>query len=129
MNKLGMARRSHLLAPALITTFIAGALGTLAVRTMAADTPPDSVFICHAVTGSETSNARMTASSDTALECRAVSMKLKMSNGSMRTIGQVTAKSNSGPELSQALTPAQVNDAWIKWLDMQFNTEHGSLHP
>ena len=66
----------------------------------------------------------MTAGSDTTLECRAVSMQLKMSDGSMHTIGRVTAKPNTGPDLSKALTPQQVNDAWVKWTDAMFHVTH-----
>jgi hypothetical protein len=117
-------RALQVVAVPLIVTVLAVALAALSVRVKAADDASGSMFMCRPAAAGETSNARMTANSDTALECREVSMKLKMSDGSMRTIGRVTAKTNDGPDLSKALTPQQVNDAWVKWIDAMFHVTH-----
>jgi hypothetical protein len=119
-----MTRALQLVAVPFIVTVFAGALAALSVRVQAADDATGSMFMCQATAAGGTSNARMTAGSDTALSCREVSMRLKMSDGSMRTIGRVTAKPNDGPDLSKALTPQQVNDAWVNWIDSMFHVTH-----
>jgi len=49
-----------------------------------------------------------------------------MSNGSMKMIGHVSSHSSGGPNLSKALTPEQINDAWVKYIDTTFNVTHTS---
>ncbi len=84
-------------------------------------------FICRTIAGGETPNAQMTASSSTQLICRPVTIVLKMSAGSLRTIGHTTATSTlDGPDLSHALTPEQVNDAYVKFIDQEFHVDHSS---
>lgn len=107
----------------LIAVVLAAGIAAVSVRAQAADDTAVT-YICHQATAGETPNAKMTAASSTALECRAVSLGLKMSNGSMRMIGEVSTKRTSGPDLSKALTPGQVNDAWVKWTEATFNITH-----
>ena len=108
----------------LMVTVLAGTLAALSVRAQAADDAAGQVYICHPAVSGQPANAKMTASSDVALSCREVSMMLKTSDGTMHTIGQATATSRTGPDLSNALTPGQVNDAWVKWCEVMFNITH-----
>jgi hypothetical protein len=110
------------LAATLTTTLVAGRLAMAQ-----ADDTVGRRFICRAIASGETPNAQMTANSSTQLICRPVQIQLKMSGGSLRTIGQTTAKSApDGPDLSQALTPEQVNDAYVKFIDREFHIDHNS---
>ena len=103
---------------------VAGTLATLAVRARAADTVSDAVYVCRPTASGETANAKMTAGSSVSLACHLVSMRLKMSDGSLVTIGRVSANARPGPDISKGLTPQQVNDAWVKWLDDMFHVTH-----
>jgi hypothetical protein len=117
INRLGMGTLP-------LAAVAAIAVGAFASRAQAAG-GDGATYLCRAVATGETPNAAMTAGSSTALECREVSLGLKMSDGSMRTIGRVTATSKVvGPDLSSALTPQQVNDAWIRWTAATFNITH-----
>jgi len=50
-----------------------------------------------------------------------------MSGGSLRTIGQTTACSiSAGPDLSNALTPQQINDAYVRFIEQTFHIDHTS---
>jgi|HubBroStandDraft_2_1064218.scaffolds.fasta_scaffold454440_1 hypothetical protein len=110
------------LAATLTTTLIAGMLAMAR-----ADDTVGQRFICRAIAIGETPNAQMTADSSTQLVCRPVQIQLKMSGGSLRTIGHATAKSApDGPDLSHALTPEQVNDAYVKFIDQEFHIDHNS---
>ncbi|MBV9101941.1 MAG: hypothetical protein JO060_00015 [Candidatus Eremiobacteraeota bacterium] len=116
--------KTHWTTAFVTTCLVAGAFAVFAGHARAANEVSDLIYICHPVASGETVNAKMTATSGASLSCRVVSMKLKMSDGSMRTIGRVTAESHGGPDLSNALTPGQVNDAWVKWLDDMFHVTH-----
>lgn len=107
----------------LIAVIFAAGIAAISLRAQAAD---DTVatYVCHPATAGGTPNAQMTGGSSTALECRTVSLGLKMSDGSMHMIGETSAKRASGPDLSKALTPGQVNDAWVKWTEATFNITH-----
>jgi hypothetical protein len=112
---------------ALVTAIVlAASLAVISARARAADTVSETIYICHAAASGETANAKMTETSSESLSCRLVSMSLKMSDGSMHTIGRVTANPRTGPDISNATTPAQVNDAWVKWLDDMFHVTHTS---
>jgi hypothetical protein len=41
---------------------------------------------------------------------------MHMSDGSLKTIGNVTSTAMASPDFSQALTPQQVNAAYNHWL-------------
>lgn len=81
-------------------------------------------YICRPVIGSETANARMN-SQGTALLCRPFAVGLRMDDGSMKVIGNVTSRPIPGPAYSKALTAQQVNDAWNSWIEEKFQI-HGS---
>jgi hypothetical protein len=113
--------RFALTAP-LMAALVAGAFA--AAR---ADDTPGQRFICRTIASGETPNAQMTAASSTQLICRPVTIALKMSGGTLRTIGWTTAKSvPDGPDLSRALTAGQVNDAYVKFIDQEFHIDHSS---
>jgi hypothetical protein len=121
MRTLSRRVRFTLTAP-LVATLVAGAFA--AGR---ADDSPGERYICRAIATGETPNARMTADRSTQLLCRPVEMTLKMSGGNLRTIGRTTAKSApDGPDLSHALTPEQVNDAYVTFIDEEFHIDHNS---
>ena len=101
-----------------------GALAALPALIHAADEQTSQTYVCHAVVAGESANARMTVSSNAALTCRPINIALKMSNGSMRTIGHVGSKMTKGPDYSSALTPAQINDAWVKFIETAFSVNH-----
>ena len=107
-----------LVAAAALTGFPAGSRA-------ADDTAAGSAtYVCRTIETGETANARMLAATPAELTCRPISLALKMSNGSMKMIGTVSAKRTSGPDLSSALTPGQVNDAWVKYVDETFHVDH-----
>jgi len=106
----------------LVAALIAGA--SAPVR---ADDTSGRRFVCRTIVGGEIPNGQMTSPSATQLICRPVEITLKMSGGSLRTIGRTTAKTAAdGPDLSHALTPEQVNDAYVRFIDQEFHIDHNS---
>jgi hypothetical protein len=110
-----------LVAAPVLAAAVAGLLAAFPQMTRADDSA--TTYICHPATGGATANAEMKNTS-TALVCHAVSLELHMSSGKMRVIGTVTSKPASSPDFSNALTPAQVNDAWAHYVMTTFNVEH-----
>ena len=104
-----------------VAAVIVGALGALPARTQAADGQPGAMYVCRAAIDGENGNAQMTSGAGTTLVCRQVSATLKMSSGALKTIGRVTATSSNGPDLSNAITPGQINDAWVKYFAETFH--------
>ena len=90
----------------------------------AADTANGAMYVCRAVGGSETGNAQMMGTTQTSLVCRQVNIALKMSNGTLRTIGSAGSHAPTGPDLAGALTSGQVNDAWARFVMSTFHVEH-----
>jgi len=129
-----MEHRSHLAtgpvaivaAAPLIAVALAGIIATLPAPARADDDSSGITYVCRLAVAGENSNARMTRNSDSLLTCAPISIAVKMSNGSLHTIGHVTTKAPSGPDLSQALTPGQVNDAWVKYIESTFHVDHTS---
>jgi hypothetical protein len=116
-RRLRLARAATLVA----------ALIAAASAPVRADDTSGQRFVCRTIVGGETPNAQMTAASATQLICRPIEITLKMSGGSLRTIGRTTAKTAAdGPDLSQALTPEQVNDAYVRFIDQEFHIDHNS---
>ena len=114
------------LAPPLIATLMAAALLGAPAIARADDTQEGTTYVCRPSASDETPNAKMTSATSTALICRPITLTLHMSGGTMRTIGQVTAKSSNvltGPDLSKALTPQQINDAYIKFIEQTFHID------
>jgi hypothetical protein len=117
------SRRPRLALAATLTI----TLSATALAAARADDAAAQRFICRTIATGETPNAQMTANSSTQLICRPVQIELKMSGGSLRTIGHTTAKSApDGPDLSHALTPEQVNDAYVRFIDQEFHIDHNS---
>jgi hypothetical protein len=110
----------RVIAASLVVT-LAAALAALTLQARAAD-EATATYICRPAAAGGPSNAKMTAGAT--LECHVVSMALKMSNGKMETIGQASSHMEHGPDLSHALTPGQINDAYVKWIEAMFNITH-----
>jgi hypothetical protein len=109
-------------AASLVATLAAGV--RTASFTRAAE--PPAMYVCRTAAAGEKANANMTAG-PAELVCRRVSLMLKMSGGSLRTIGHATATSDpGGPDLRKALTPQQVNDAYVKFIEQTFHIDHTS---
>jgi hypothetical protein len=119
----GAIRPLALFTAPLLAGIVSALAAALPAPARAADAPSSMMYICRPVVGTETGNAKMTAASETALECKPVSLKLKMSTGTMETIGHVSATSPTGPNYSGALTPAQINDAWVKYIEQTFHVQ------
>jgi hypothetical protein len=120
------ARRSTvvLVAASLVTMVAATALVFAPAR--ADDVSSGTQYVCRAITTGETPNAQMMAGAPR-LICRPVNIVLKMSRGSLRTIGSATANTTaSGPDISKALTPQQINDAYVKFIEQTFHIDHTS---
>jgi hypothetical protein len=105
---------------------IACSMPAMAERGLAQSAAPDQDqaarrWICRAATDVQNENATMTNAERTALICKPLRIEVRMSNSTMVRIGSTHAKPvPDGPDLSHALTPAQINDAWARFLKMQF---------
>jgi hypothetical protein len=118
----GALRPVALFTVPLLAAVVSAVAVALPAPARAADEPA-MMYICRPVASGEAGNAKMTAASETALKCKPVGLKLKMSTGTMETIGHVSVTSSSGPNYSGALTPAQINDAWVKYIEATFHVE------
>ena len=108
---------------ALIVSLTLLALGTAVFAQTAMDGAQMATLICRPALASETANATMTKSS-TQLVCEPFAVSMRMSDGSMKTIGSTTAKASAGPDFSGALTAQQSNAAYNKWVMQTFHIEH-----
>ena len=84
--------------------------------------PMEANLICRQAHADEAVTARMVSTSTT-LVCRPIAISMRMSDGSMKIIGDVTAKPQSGPNFSKALTPQQMQEACEKWLEAVFHID------
>jgi hypothetical protein len=111
---------------AVATAAAAAAIALCAGASVAQNSEPktEATYICRPVVANETGDARM-MKSGTQLTCRAFAVAMKMSNGTLKVIGNVTARPVAGPNLSKALTTQQINDAWSNWIVDTFQI-HGS---
>jgi len=80
-------------------------------------------LVCRPALPDEKATAKTMADS-TLLVCHAVGITVHMGDGSMKTIGTVSAKASTGPDLTNATTPQQINDAWNRWIVAQFHIDH-----
>jgi|SRR5580658_486407 hypothetical protein len=117
-------RSPFAIAAAVVGILGAGALIAVPAAIRAADSGSSDMYVCRQAMSGETATAKMMSSSTT-LVCRPVSLTLKMSSGTMRTIGRVGSKP-WGPDLSKALTPQQMNDAYVKFIEQTFHIDHTS---
>jgi len=122
-----MDKAAHRASLAVVTASLVAtqAAGTLTTTLTRAEEQP-TMYVCRTSAAGETPNAKMMAG-PAELTCRPVSLLLKMSGGSLRTIGQTTARSiSAGPDLSNALTPQQINDAYVRFIEQTFHIDHTS---
>lgn len=118
-----------LTAAPIVATLVVGAVFASPAVTRADDTQPGTTYVCRPSASDETPNAKMTAATNTTLVCRPIELALRMSGGGLRTIGQTTARPANiltGPDLSKALTPQQINDAYVKFIEETFHIDHTS---
>jgi hypothetical protein len=111
--------------PVLVAMLAAAILTPTVTR---ADEPP-TMYVCRTAATDENSNAKMTAATSTALICRPTTIELKMSSGAMREIGRTSSTPRNlltGPDISKDLTPQQVNDAYVKFIQETFHIDHTS---
>ena len=78
--------------------------------------PKSATFVCRAALATETATAKMVESS-TALVCKPIAVNMHMSDGSMKTIGNVSSRAMAAPDFSHALTPQQINEAYNHWVE------------
>lgn len=78
-------------------------------------------WVCKRAAGGSTQNATMGDAGQTALVCRPLRIEARMmSDSTMVRIGSTHAKSAAdGPDLSNALTAALINDAWARFVQKQ----------
>jgi len=84
-------------------------------------------YICRPAQPDETATATM-ASGAMKLECRPFAVNMRMSDGSMKTIGNTTVKPQPGPDLSHALTAQQIQEACVAWLYQVLKIEPATVH-
>ena len=78
-------------------------------------------WVCRRAADATTQNATMADAGHTALICRPLRIEARMmADSTMVRIGSTRAKpSAEGPDLTNALTPAQINDAWARFVQRQ----------
>jgi hypothetical protein len=79
-------------------------------------------MICRPAQPGESAAAKM-IDGGTPLVCRPFAVSMHMNDGSLKTIGSVTAKPMSGPDFSHALTPQQLNDVYNRWVEKALNID------
>jgi len=84
-------------------------------------------YICRPALASESASATMITSS-TALVCRPFAVTVHADDGSLRTIGSVTAKPMLEPNFANALTPQQVSDVYNRWLERALDIDPQTRH-
>lgn len=78
-------------------------------------------WVCRRAADVTTQNATMTDATHTALICRPLRIEARMmADSTMVRIGSTRAKpAAEGPDLANALTPTQINDAWARFVQRQ----------
>ena len=119
-----MTRTARTLALAVITggTLAMGAYerSDAQVAPLTADQAAER-WVCRRAPDATTQNATMGDAAGTALVCRPLRIEARMmTDSTMVRIGSTRAKpAADGPDLSNALTPAQINDAWARFVQRQ----------
>ena len=112
-------------SPLAVTLSVLAAMLASAQSAPAQTSSSMATLVCRPAASDETATAKMVGSGQT-LICRPLEMTLKMSDGSVRTIGEAKPTNASGPDLKNALTPKAINDAWVEYLTKTFNITHSS---
>jgi hypothetical protein len=115
----------RLTAPALLVTSLALAVAVAAGAQ--STTPTMATFICRAALTGEKPSAQMMANS-APLVCKPFAVSVQMDDGSLKTIGNVTAKPQPGPNFSGALTVQQANAAYHAWVLKTFHIDPATEH-
>jgi|GEM_PF-6762893 len=126
-----MINISTTLTPRRVALFAFSVALVASTTTLKAQTTPQTsklaTYICRPAQADETATATMVAGA-TKLECRPFAVSMRMSDGSMKIIGNTTVKPQSGPDLSHALTAQQIQEACASWLYQVLKIEPATLH-
>lgn len=117
--------RRHVAALALPLALLA--VGTTVLAQTAMHPAKMATMICRPAQSGETANAA-TIGTTTELVCEPFAMSMRMSDGTMMTIGNVTVKANPGPDFSGALTAQQAKAAYNKWVLQTFHIDPAREH-
>lgn len=79
-------------------------------------------LLCRRTIGAEIGNAKMIQDS-VLLVCRPIAINMRMSDGSMKTIGSVSANPISGPNFSNPVSPARYQEAYNTWVERTFHID------
>jgi len=112
--------KRHLL---FISAALAGAAALPALADMVSAGAMEAKMICRPAVDGERPSAEM-MSDKTKLVCRPLAIAMRTSDGKMHVIGTVSAqKKSGGPDLARAVTPQQINDTWVKYLETTFHID------
>jgi hypothetical protein len=102
--------------------FVAGALvcavhAPSSAQTAGASDQSADRWICRRAESSTKSNATMNQPETIQLQCKSIKIVMRPDGSDMMVIGSVHATSRLvAPSYSSALTPAQINDAWMTFI-------------
>jgi hypothetical protein len=102
----------------------------LATAAWAQSTSPEAMmttYLCRPALSGETASAKMVTTS-ALLVCKPFALSMQMSDGAMKTIGNVTAKADSGPDFGSALTVQQAHTAYNLWVQKTFHIDPATAH-
>jgi len=78
-------------------------------------------WICRPSGDTVTYDAAMNDARHTLLTCMPLRIEARMSDNTIVRIGNARSKPATGPDLSHALSAAQINDAWLRFVMTQLN--------
>jgi hypothetical protein len=84
-------------------------------------------FICRPTSPGESASAEM-VNGATSLVCRPLAVRMHMSDGSMKTIGNVSSRAIPAPDFAHALTPQQINETYNRWLEKTLDIDPAVEH-
>jgi hypothetical protein len=125
MHNTSSAARRYAAILALPVTL--AALGTAVRAQTESYGPKSATFVCRPALPSETATAKMVVTS-IALVCKPIAVSMHMSDGSMRTIGNVSSRAIAAPDFSGALTPQQINAAYNHWVEKALDIDPETKH-
>jgi hypothetical protein len=98
-----------------------------ALQSQTAGPPMSATLVCRPALANEAASAKMVASA-TLLVCRPLAISMRMSDGSMKTIGSAAVKPQPGPDFSKALTAEQINEAYNRWVERTLHIDPAVAH-